>query len=196
MIIELFMVTFNLKYMKTIRLRIMDKSIKISALLFLAIVFAQCNGTRKDDDTNGTNYTHSAIYDISSSQWTGDTNGYNHYIAVPEINDDIYYNGAVLVYRLIETDPKSFNLMPYTYTDNLLTIYMDFDAYIGSINLMYKEVYNGANDTPIPGNMSFKVVIIEGIPLAALKGMVDVNNYEALTRLLNINDPLRKTVQF
>ncbi|MEI6048285.1 MAG: hypothetical protein WCS03_05260 [Bacteroidota bacterium] len=172
----------------------MDKVIKISTFLFLTIIFAHCAGTEKDDDTRGTNYTHSAIYDISSSEWTGDINGYNYFIDVPEITEDIYYNGAVLVYRIFETDPKSFNMLPYTYTDNLLTVYVDFDAYIGSINLMYKEVYNGVNDTPVPGNMSFKVLIIEGIPLAALKGMVDVNNYDALTKMLNINDPSRNPV--
>jgi hypothetical protein len=44
--------------------------------------------------------------------------------------------------------------------------------------------------------MSFKVVIIEGIPLGALKRMVDVNNYEAVARMLNTYEPLRKTVQF
>ena len=37
---------------------------------------------------------------------------------VPEITDEIYYTGAVLVYKLIEIDPKSFNLLPYTYVDN------------------------------------------------------------------------------
>ncbi len=80
-----------------------------------------------------------------------------------------------LVYRLIEMEPKSFNLLPYTYVDNALAIYFDFDAYVGSINLIYKEVFDLVNDTPAPGDvMSFKVVIFEGIPLATLKTMVDI----------------------
>jgi hypothetical protein len=65
---------------------------------------------------------------------------------------------------------------------------MDFDAYIGSIDLIYKEVFDGVNDTPVPVNiMSFKVLIIEGIPLAKLKGMVDVSDYGAVAKMMNVN---------
>ncbi len=93
----------------------------------------------------------------------------------------------MLVYRLIEIDPKSFNMLPYTYVDNSLTVYMDFDVYVGSIDLIYKEVLNGVNDTPAPANiMSFKVLIIQGIPLATLKGLADVSDYWAIAKILNI----------
>jgi hypothetical protein len=139
------------------------------------------------DGIDGINYTHSVIYDIGTSEWVGDVNGYDALIDVPEITEDIYYYGAVLVYRLIETDPKSFNMLPYTYVDNSLTVYMDFDVYVGSIDLIYKEVFDGVNDTPAPGNiMSFKVLIIEGIPLATLKGLVDVSDYGAIAKMLNV----------
>jgi hypothetical protein len=177
-------------------LRFINKATRISAFFLLSVILIQCIGIEKDSGTREINNTYSAIYDISSSKWTGDVNGYNQYINVPEINEDIYYNGAVLVYRLFENAPKSFNMLPYTYTDNLLTVNMDFDVYIGNINLTYKEVYNGVNDTPIPDDMSFKVVIIEGVPLAVLKGMVDINNYDAVAKMLNFKDPIRKTVQF
>jgi hypothetical protein len=154
------------------------------------LVFTQCKGPRGNDGIDGINYTHSAIYDISSSDWTGDLNGYDFSISVPEITEDIYNNGAVLVYRLIETAPKSFNMLPYSYVDNSLTVYMDFDAYVGSIDLIYKEVNNGVNNTTDPGAMSFKVVIIEGIPLATLKGMVDISDYGSVAKLLNIDRSL------
>jgi hypothetical protein len=111
---------------------------------------------------------------------------------MPEITEDIYYNGAVLVYRLIEIEPISFNMLPYTYVDNALTIYMDFDAYLGGIDLYYKEVFEGANDTFAPESlMSFKVLIIEGIPLATLKGMVDINDFEAVTKLVKMQEGSR-----
>jgi hypothetical protein len=163
------------------------------------LLFSQCTWLEgpmgKDglDGLDGINFTHSVIYDINPSDWVGDVNGYNALIDVPEITDDIYYNGAVLVYRLFETEPKSFNLLPYTYVDNSLTVYMDFDAYVGSINLIYKEVFDGVNDTPAPVNiMSFKVLIIEGIPLATLKGLVDVSDYGAVAKIVNISPVLRK----
>jgi hypothetical protein len=162
------------------------------------LVFTQCIGPEGPmgndglDGIDGINYTNSVIYDIGPSEWVGDLNGYDVLLDVPEITEDIYYNGAVLVYRLIETDPKSFNMLPYTYVDNSLTVYMDFDAYVGSIDLIYKEVFDGVNDTPAPGNiMSFKVLIIQGIPLATLKGLVDVSDYVAVAKMLNIYKGLK-----
>jgi len=157
------------------------------------LLFSQCTGPEGPmgsdglDGLDGNNFTYSVIYDIDPSEWVGDENGYNAFIDVPEITDDIYYNGAVLVYRLIETEPKSFNILPYTYVDDSLVVYMDFDAYVGGIDLIYKEVFDGVNDTPVPGNiMSFKVLIIEGIPLATLKGLVDLNDYHAIAKMMNI----------
>ncbi len=35
--------------------------------------------------------------------------------------------------------------------------------------------------------MSFKVMIIEGIPLATLKGLVDVSDYGAIAKMINVN---------
>ena len=179
--------------MKSNKLRLTEKAIRICPFLLLILVFTRCLGPEGPmgndglDGIDGINYTHSVIYDIGTSEWVGDVNGYDALIDVPEITEDIYYNGAVLVYRLIETDPKSFNMLPYTYVDNSLTVYMDFDVYVGSIDLIYKEVFDGVNDTPAPGNiMSFKVLIIEGIPLATLKGLVDVSDYGAIAKMLNI----------
>jgi hypothetical protein len=177
--------------MKSNKIRLKEKSIRIFPFVLLMLLFAQCTGPEGpmgNDGLDGINYTRSVIYDIDPSEWVGDVNGYYALIDVPEITDDIYYNGAVLVYRLIETEPKSFNLLPYTYVDNSLIVYMDFDVYVGGIDLIYKEVFEGVNDTPAPANiMSFKVLIIEGIPLATLTGLVDVSDYKAVAKMMNIN---------
>jgi hypothetical protein len=179
--------------------------VRFSLLILLTLSLAGCigpegpmgpagyDGRDGTDGLDGINYTSSAIYDVQPNDWTGNADGYNKYLDVPEITDDIYYNGAVLVYRLIEIQPKSFNLLPYTYMDNALTIYMDFDAYVGGINLIYKEIYNGVNDTPAPAQtMSFKVVIIEGIPLATVKTMVNINDFNAVSRMFKVEDvPIR-----
>jgi len=177
--------------MKSNKLRLEEKAIRICPFVLLMLLFSQCTGPEGpmgNDGLDGNNFTHSVIYDIGPSDWVGDVNGYYALIDVPEITDDIYYNGAVLVYRLIETEPKSFNMLPYTYVDDSLTIYMDFDAYVGSIDLIYKEVFDGVNDTPAPVNiMSFKVLIIEGIPLATLKELVDVSDYGAIAKMMNVD---------
>jgi hypothetical protein len=137
---------------------------------------------------NGEAFAYSAIYDIEPAEWSGDADGYWTFLDVPEINDDIYYEGTVLVYRLIEIDPYSFNMLPYTYVDNSLTVYMDYDAYVGGIDVLYKEIYEDVNDTFAPDElMTFKVVIIEGIPLAKLKTMVDINDYHAVSSILKMD---------
>ena len=191
--------------MKTNRQQLSSGIVRIFPFLLLMAVVVQCTGPEgpmgpKGNDgqdglnglngVDGINYTHSVIYDVEASEWTGDINGYDKWLDVPEITEDIYYEGAVLVYRLIEDlDPKSFNLLPYTYVDNTLIIYMDYDAYIGGIDLIYKEVYDGVNDTPeMAGLMSFKIVIIEGLSLAELKDMVNINDIAAVLNMLNVDN--------
>jgi hypothetical protein len=183
--------------MKKSRLQLSLKKMRGFSCFLLLAVLAGCiqddgpmrpPGNDGQNGLDGINYTHSVIYDIDPSDWIGNVDGYNTVIDIPEITDDIYYNGAVLVYRLNETEPKSFNLLPYTYVDNALSVYMDFDAYVGSMNLIYKEVFDGLNDTPAPDNiMSFKIVIIEGISLATLKTRVNINDYAAVSKLFNVD---------
>lgn len=169
--------------------RFTRKMIPVYLLLILTFIFLQCEGPqgpRGYPGADGTAFAYSVIYDVETSDWSGNSDGFRVYLNVPEITEQIYYEGAVLVYRLIEIDPISFNMLPYTYVDNELTVYMDFDAYIGGIDLIYKEVYEGANDTYVPEElMSFKVMIIEGIPLATLKTKVDIEDYNAVEELLN-----------
>ena len=187
--------------MKAKKLQLSYRIVRICSFLLLMTVIIQCTGPTGPmgpkgndgqdglDGLDGINYTSSVIYDVAPSEWTGDVDGYYVSLNVPEITDEIYYTGAVLVYKLIEIDPKSFNLLPYTYVDNALTIYMDFDAYVGFIDLIYKEVFEGVNDTPAPaGLMSFKIVIIEGIPLATLKTMVNINDFAAVSKFLKIDN--------
>jgi hypothetical protein len=188
--------------MKTIKQHAGGGLIRIISFFILALIAVQCTGPTGPmgpegprgydgvDGVDGTALAYSVLYDVYPEDWSGNVDGYRVYLDVPEITEDIYYTGAVLVYRLFETEPKSFNLLPYTYVDNALTIYMDFDAYVGGIDMIYKEVYDGLNDTYAPASlMTFKVMIIEGIPLATLKTMVNVNDFAAVSNfLLNTRD--------
>lgn len=197
MIIDLMKSNSNPPDMKTNKLQLSAGIIRTVALLFVYFAMVQCSGPRGprgfdgDDGLNGIdgiNYTRVAIYDVEANEWDGDENGYNVFLDVPEITEDIYYDGAVLVYRLIEVEPISFNMLPYTYVDDGWTIYLDYDAYLGGIDLIYKEVLDGFNATEAPANlMSFKVVIIEGLPLATIKEMVDVTDFNAVVKMFNID---------
>jgi len=181
--------------MKTNKLHLTPTIVRIFSLLLLMAMFVRCQGPMGPkgndglDGLDGINYTHSVIYDVDPSEWSGSVDGYYVSLNVPEITDNIYYDGAVLVYRLIEIDPKSFNLLPYTYVNNALAIYMDYDAFVGSIDLTYREVFEGVNDTQAPPDlMSFKIVIIEGIPLATLKTRVNINDFAAVSKMLKLDN--------
>ena len=102
--------------MKTKKLQLSAGIVRICSFLLLMAVFVQCTGPTGpmgpkgndgQDGLDGINYTSSVIYDVDPSEWTGDLDGYNVSLNVPEITDEIYYTGAVLVYKLIEIDPKA-----------------------------------------------------------------------------------------
>jgi hypothetical protein len=60
---------------------------------------------------------------------------------------------------------------------------MDFNVYVGKIEISIKWVDNEKNSTELPsGDYIFKVVLIEGIPLSALKNEVNVSNYKAVAK--------------
>jgi hypothetical protein len=177
--------------MKKSRLQLSLGILRVCSYFLLIAVLTNCTGPEGPmgpPGVDGINYTHSFIQDIDPGDWSGDVDGYTVALDVPEITEDIYSNGAVLVYRLIEIEPKSFNLLPYTFVDNALSSYMDCDIFVGSINIYFKEVYEGMNDTPAPGEIwTYKVVIIEGISLATLKTMVSVNDYNAVTKMFPVD---------
>lgn len=191
--------------MEKSKLQVSIEILRVFSYFLLIAVLTGCHGHEGpmgppgydgQDGLDGINYTHSVIYDVDPADWDGNLDGYNAVLDVPEITEDIYYNGAVLVYRLIETEPKSFNLLPYTFVDNALAIYFDYDAYVGNINLIYKEVFDLVNDTPEPEDlMSFKIVIFEGIPLATLKTMVDVKDYNAVSKMFHVEGGNHSNIQ-
>ena len=146
-------------------------------------------GPKGSSGKDGTSFANSAIYDISADKWAGNINGYSTTLTMPEITNDIYNNGAVLVYRLREDfTPKSFNLLPYTYVDNNTTTYMDFDAYIGKIEITTRDIVNGQNASQAPTQlMSFKVVVVIGLPYAKLQQKVNIQDFNAVTKFLGID---------
>ncbi|MDX9946215.1 MAG: hypothetical protein RBS38_02535 [Bacteroidales bacterium] len=78
------------------------KAIGICPFALLLLLLSQCTGPEGpmgNDGLDGNIFAYSVIYDIDPSEWAGDVTGYYALIDVPEITDDIYYYGAVLVYR-------------------------------------------------------------------------------------------------
>ncbi|MBN2261903.1 MAG: collagen-like protein [Prolixibacteraceae bacterium] len=183
-----------------------EKTSKQFTKTFLAVfaallVFSSCVGPRgfdgldgKDgrdgidgldgrDGRDGIANVGAVIYDVDASSWFGNIDGYSTVLDVPEITDYVYENGAVLVYVLQNegADDQHFNQLPYTWLNNTYTEYMDFNAFVGSIEIILRWVDNGVNNTEAPtGPYAFKVIVIEGTPLAVLEASVDISNPEAV----------------
>jgi hypothetical protein len=180
-------------------MRTLTTLFSISALLILSL---SCIGPRGDDGLDGRNgmdgrngidgedgnaNVGSAIYDIDPSDWTGNIDGFVATLNVPELTQDIYLNGAVLVYTLRNENSadKSFNQLPYTWLYNNTTEYMDFDAFIGRIDISLRWVDNGVNNTEAPIDLyTFKVIVIAGTPLSILKTQTDISDPDAVMNYL------------
>ena len=167
--------------MKTIKL--------ITAICFLSILGTSCIGPRGydgidgEDGKDGIANVGVAIYDVNPSDWEGNVDGFKTILEVPEITEEVFYNGAVLVYilRNEDSDNKSFNQLPYSWLNNNNTEYMDFDTYIERIEITLRWVDDFVNTTEAPkGGYTFKVLIIEGTPLSVLQTQVDLNNSQAV----------------
>jgi hypothetical protein len=158
------------------------------------LISFSCIGPRGEDGIDGIDgkdaNVGSAIYDVGPSKWAGNIDGFVTTLNVPELNKDIYENGAVLVYMLKNENSadQSFNQLPYTWLNNSITEYMDFDAFIGSIDITLRWVDNGVNNTEAPkDNYTFKVIVIAGIPLSVLKTKTDIRDPDAVMEYLSIH---------
>lgn len=135
------------------------------------------------DGQDGIANVGAAIYDVEPSAWTGNVDGFVTTLNVPEITQYVYENGAVLIYVLKNegSADQSFNQLPYTWLNGSMTEYMDYDAYLGSIDINLRWTDNGVNSTEAPtGNYAFKVIVIEGTPLSVLATQTDISNPDAV----------------
>ena len=140
------------------------------------------DGTNGQNGKDGVANVGAAIYDVEPSSWVGDINGYTTTLIVPEINNYVFENGAVLVYVIQEegSDYQRFSQLPYTWLNNSNTEYVDFSAFIGRIEITIRWVDEGINNTDAPAGLyTFKIIVIEGTPLSVLQANIDISNPEA-----------------
>jgi hypothetical protein len=167
------------------------KTISLFISIFTIFLLSySCIGQKGEDGIDGKDANvGAAIFDIIPSKWEGNVDGFVASLNVPELTNDIYENGAVLVYMLKNENSvdKSFNQLPYTWLNNSNTEYMDFDAYIGRIDITLRWVDNGVNNTEAPkDNYTFKVIVISGTPLSVLETKTDISDPDAVMEYLSI----------
>jgi len=166
----------------------MKTSYLFISLIVILFLSNNCTGIKGEDGLDGNANVGTAIYDIGPSTWVGNIDGFVTSLNVPELTEDIYENGAVLVYMLKNENQtnQSFNQLPYTWLYNSITEYMDYDAFIGRIDITLRWVDNGVNSTETPTDYyTFKVIVIAGTPLSTLKMKTDISNPDAVIEYLS-----------
>jgi hypothetical protein len=168
--------------MKTVK-----SSFSILMVCTLLFSLSGCRGDRGPKGEDGNANVATIQFTLHTNDWTGDENRYDTNISVPEITQDIYSNGAVLIYSLYELEtPYSFNAIPFTNVNGNTATYMDADIYVGNIDLFLVHTTNGINDTQRPiNNYIIKVVIIQGINISYIPDNVK-KNYAAARAYFNL----------
>lgn len=180
--------------MKTLKL-IRSNYLIIALSILAATALTSCHidadndiGPRGPQGEPGVSDVNIIQYEITPDKWIGNVNGYKTVIYLDELNEYVYQNGAVLVYRLNEDDPDKFaNMLPYTYLYNSSSEYMDFSAYIGHLDITLRWTDNGVNSTLAPAtNYIFKIVLIKGMNISALKEKVNVSSLDNVTQYFTL----------
>jgi hypothetical protein len=90
----------------------------IISVFTLLLLSYSCMGPQGNDGLDGRDgiaNVGATIYDVEPSGWSGNLDGFKTTLKVPELNQKIHQNGAVLVYMIKNegTADQSFNQLPY-----------------------------------------------------------------------------------
>ena len=153
----------------------MKKLILFSALSLL--IFSSC----KKDVTQQVNQAFSAVYTIAPSNWSTSNNGlsYTAQLNIPEIDNNIYQNGAVLVYLSFQgTD--YYEALPEVF-DGITYGAIHSPGYVG---IDISDISGALVKVPTQ-SISAKVILINAAALALHKD-VNLNDLGAVTKAFDV----------
>jgi hypothetical protein len=144
------------------------------------LIFSSCK--KEVTQVQQVDQAYSAVYTIQPSDWVTSNNGlsYTAELSVPELDNIIYQNGAVLVYlsfsgtSYYEAIPEVFDGITYGSIHSTGYVSIDISAISG--NLI----------NPPSQTISAKVVLIDATALAMHKN-VNLNDLGAVQKAFNIH---------
>lgn len=152
----------------------------ILLLTIFTVLFSSC---RKEEITqvNQVDQAFSAVYNITPNDWTTVDNGlvYSAQIDIPELDDIIYQNGAVLVYlsfagnSYYEALPQVFGGIAYGVIHSTNYVAIDMSA------------LDGGTINPPTGDVLAKIILIDATKLAMHKD-VNLKNLGEVQKAFNI----------
>jgi hypothetical protein len=101
------------------------------------------------------------------------------------ITSGIMASGAVLVYYQVNSAPVVWQQLPITYYGSGVFQVIDVQYQQGQVQFFLNQ--SNSNAPPLPNSsLTFRVVAIPGITVAALKAQMDVSDFAVVQRAFNI----------
>jgi hypothetical protein len=154
---------------------------KILLLLLPAfLIFSSCK--KETTKVEQVDQAYSAVYTIQPGDWTTDNNGlsYTAQLNIPELDNIIYQNGAVLVY-LSFSGTSYYEALPEVF-DGISYGAIHSPGYVG---IDISDVSSQAI-TPPGQSISAKVILIDATALGMHKD-VNLNDLGAVQKAFNIH---------
>ena len=144
------------------------------------LVFSSCK--KEITQVQQVDQAYSAVYTIQPSDWVTSNNGlsYTAELNIPELDNIIYQNGAVLVY-LSFTGTSYYEALPEVF-DGISYGAIHSPGYVG---IDISDV-SGQAITPPGQTISAKVVLIDATALALHKD-INLNDLGAVQKAFNIH---------
>lgn len=146
---------------------------------FAIFIFSSCK--KEVTEVKQVNQAFSAVYNISPGSWVTNDGGlsYTAQLDVPEIDNTLYQNGAVLVY-LSFSGTSYYEALPEVF-DGITYGAIHSPGYVG-IDI---SALSGDPITPPGQNISAKVVLIDAATLK-LHPDVNLNDLGAVRKAFNL----------
>lgn len=150
-------------------------------LLIVPLLFIFSSCTKEITKVQQVDQAFSAVYTIQTSGWTTDNNGlsYTAQINIPELDNTVYQNGAVLVY-LSFSGTTYYEALPEVF-DGIAYGAIHSNGYVGiDISALSGDAINAPTQT-----ISAKVVLIDATALSLHKD-VNFNDLNAVKQAFNV----------
>ena len=160
------------------------KLVTIGLLIAGATTFSNCEkGEDGKDGIDGIDGNANVVSSsITSGSWSFVSPSWSQSFTYSAITQDILDNGAVLVYV---ASGANYYQLPYTfYPSSSYSRTYNYVHYLGGLKVY---VTDSDLNTPQPGTLEFKVVVIEASFLMKNPN-VDLNNYQAVKKAFNLAD--------
>ncbi|PUZ27228.1 hypothetical protein GA0116948_11739 [Chitinophaga costaii] len=130
------------------------KRVLTAVALLSALTFSAC---KKTEVTQVVNNATTVLSSIQAGTWdaSSDKTEYTASFTVPEIDDDVLQNGAVLAYLSLDNNHQTYDQIPLTYGNYVFAVYHS----AGTVTVDVTALAGGTFDPP-NFDIPVKIVVV------------------------------------